>query len=30
VDGYGTVEPLRTDTLRPAGYRITIFPRMPY
>jgi TolA-binding protein len=29
VDGYGTVEPLRTDTLQPAGYRITIYPRMP-
>jgi hypothetical protein len=30
VDGFGTVEPLRTDNLRPVGYRITIFPRMPY
>jgi hypothetical protein len=30
VDGYGMIEPLRTDTLRPAGYRITIHPRMPY
>src|SRR5262249_6186069 len=27
VDGFGTAESLRTDTLRPSGYRITIFPR---
>jgi hypothetical protein len=27
VDGFGTAEALRTDTLRPSGYRITIFPR---
>ena len=30
VEGYGMVEPLRNATLPPAGYRITIFPRMPY
>jgi hypothetical protein len=30
VDGYGLTEPLRTDNLPPAGYRIRIFPRMPY
>ncbi len=30
VEGFGTVEPLRTDNLPAAGYRITIFPRMPY
>ncbi|HTU90082.1 MAG TPA: hypothetical protein VMF69_08290 [Gemmataceae bacterium] len=30
VDGFGMVEPPRTETLHPAGYRITIFPRMPY
>ncbi|GEM_PF-6750948 len=29
VEGYGTVEPLRSDTLRPAGYLIRIYPRMP-
>jgi hypothetical protein len=30
VDGTGTLEPLRTDTLQPAGYRINIhFLRMP-
>jgi hypothetical protein len=28
VDGFGTVEPPRTDNLPPAGYRISIFPRM--
>lgn len=30
VEGYGMVEPLRNATLSPTGYRITIFPRMPY
>jgi TolA-binding protein len=29
VDGYGTVGPVRTDTLQPVGYRITVFPGMP-
>jgi hypothetical protein len=29
VDGFGTVEQLRTDTLPATGYRITIYPRMP-
>jgi outer membrane murein-binding lipoprotein Lpp len=30
VEGFGTVEPPRTDNLPAAGYRITIFPKMPY
>ena len=30
VDGYGTAESLRTDLLRSVGYRIRIFPKMPY
>jgi hypothetical protein len=30
VEGYGTVEPPRSDTLRPWGYRINIYPRMPF
>jgi len=30
VEGFGTVELPRTDTLPATGYRITIFPKMPY
>lgn len=30
VEGFGMPEPPRNDTLRPTGYRISIFPRMPY
>ncbi len=30
VEGFGTVEPPRTDTLPATGYRITIFPRMTF
>lgn len=29
VEGYGRVEQPRTDTLRPVGYVIRIFPRVP-
>jgi hypothetical protein len=29
VEGFGMVEPLRTDILPATGYRITIFPRIP-
>jgi outer membrane murein-binding lipoprotein Lpp len=28
VDGYGMVQPLRSETLRPNGHIITIFPRV--
>jgi hypothetical protein len=28
VDGYGIVQPLRTETLRPVGHEITIYPRV--
>ncbi|HWG44839.1 MAG TPA: hypothetical protein VN688_18845 [Gemmataceae bacterium] len=28
VDGYGLVQPLRSETLRPNGHEITIFPRI--
>lgn len=28
VDGFGMVQPLRTETLRPAGHEITIYPRL--
>jgi hypothetical protein len=28
VDGFGIVQPLRTETLRPAGHEITIYPRL--
>ncbi len=28
VDGYGTVQPLQSETLRGAGHEITIFPRI--
>lgn len=30
VEGYGTVEQPRTDTLPAAGYRITIYPKMMF
>ncbi len=29
VDGNGLTKPLSTETLRPAGYRIRIYPRIP-
>ncbi|MHB1425863.1 MAG: hypothetical protein ACYC3I_22075 [Gemmataceae bacterium] len=29
VDGFGLVEPLRTDVIRTGAYRIKIFPKMP-
>ncbi|MGH7169529.1 MAG: hypothetical protein ACRELF_04280 [Gemmataceae bacterium] len=30
VEGYGAIRPPQTATLRPGGYRINIFPKMPY
>ena len=30
VEGFGMVEPLRTDILPSSGYRITIFPKLLY